>query len=491
MFVKRILIIALIGICAIGAWFGYSRYERSDVQLSEAPKQFFNAREFDTKPSSLSVNIRLPFDELSVKANQSAPKTYQGQGVGKRKCKRIIGIKTCGTPEYEYVVTRGDISVTAGPANNIRLSVPLAISGTGGYQGKGAKLFGLQAKNFKASLRAVSDISLIVAQDWCPKPSIQADFEWIEGAKIELFRGVWISVRSMVEPRLKQKFAELSNSVARQIDCKEIQRKLKSVWAKHTSPIKLVKAKEPLHLNITPQQIGFSGLSIDSTAVNLAAHLVADARISDTPANTDPIPLPALRKTSGNTNSALTVSLPMFVSYEQVKELIADRLMRKPISTGTPAGEATITTRQVNVYPSGDQLVIAALIDIDLPTSLLDVSGWVYLTTTPRADDNGTALRLTEPKFSRDVDSQLWRLVSVVLEDTIKEGLINWGMIDLTTPIETAKDRLAKQVARSRQGFRVDVGEPELRLGEIAVTANQLVIETIFRSRADIALKGL
>jgi len=489
-FLKRILIIALIGICAVGAGFGCSKLER-DVQLSQAPKEFSTAREFTTKPSSLSVNIRLPFGELSAKANQSAPRTYQGKGVGKRKCKRVIGIKACGTPQYDYVVTRGDIVVQAGPANSIRLSVPLAVKGHGGYQGKGAKLFGLQKKNFKASIRAVSDISLTVAKDWCPKPTIHADFEWVDGAKVELFRGVWVSVRSMVEPRLKQKIAELSDSVASEIDCNDIQSKLQRVWARHTSPIKIGGSKEPLHLNISPQQIGFSGLSVDPEAVNLAVHLVADARISATPVNTEPLPLPVLRKTQGNTNSALAVSLPMFVPYEQVKELIANRLMKEPLSSDTAAGEATITTRDVKVYPSGDKLVIAALMDIDLPTSLFDVSGWAYLTTTPRADESGTLLRLAQPTFSRDIDSQLWRLVSVVLEDTVKDGLSDWGVIDLTQSISKAKAKLAAQVAKPRQGFTVDVGDPELRLGDIAVTANQLVIETIFRSRADIALKGL
>ena len=494
MFVKRILIIALIGICAIGAGFGCSKLDR-DAQLSEPPRNYFQTREFSTKPSSFSVNIRLPFDELSVRANQAAPKTYQGHGVGKRKCKRIIGIKTCGTPEYDYVVKRGEISVTAGPANSIRLSVPLAISGHGGYQGKGAKLFGLQSKQFKASLQAVSDISLTVANNWCPQPTIRADFEWIEGAKIELFRGVWVGVRSMVEPRLKEKIAELSNSVAKQIDCEDIRRKLQTVWTKHSWPIQIGDTKEPNHLNISPEQIGFSGLVVDRQAVNFAVHLVADARISATPANTDPMPLPPplpeLHSAASSADSALAVSLPTFVSYEQVRELIANRLMKAPIRTETSAGDATLTTRDVNVYPSGEKLVIAALLDVDLPTQLFDVSGWVYLTTTPRAENNGTALRLAEPTFSRDVNSKTWRLVSVVLEQNIKDGLSDWGVIDLNESISKAKDRLAEQVATPRLDFSLDVGDPQLRLGEIAVTANQLVIETIFRSRADIALKGM
>jgi hypothetical protein len=165
--------------------------------------------------------------------------------------------------------------------------------------------------------------------------------------------------------------------------------------------------------------------------------------------------------------------------------------MKAPIRTETSAGDATLTTRDVNVYPSGEKLVIAALLDVDLPTQLFDVSGWVYLTTTPRAENNGTALRLAEPTFSRDVNSKTWRLVSVVLEQNIKDGLSDWGVIDLNESISKAKDRLAEQVATPRLDFSLDVGDPQLRLGEIAVTANQLVIETIFRSRADIALKGM
>ena len=115
----------------------------------------------------------------------------------------------------------------------------------------------------------------------------------------------------------------------------------------------------------------------------------------------------------------------------------------------------------------------------------------MYLTTTPRAEKNGTSLRLAEPRFSRDIDSQLWRLVSVVLEDTVKDGLSEWVIIDLTRSIDKAKSKLASQLAKPRLGFTVDVGKPELHLGDVAVTANRLVIETIFRSCADIALKGL
>lgn len=483
--------IALIAICVAGTWIAVSNYQQKDVQLSYAPKRFVKAREFIAKPSSLSVNIRLPFDELSAKANQSAPNDYRGKGTGNRKCKRILGIKTCGTPQYDYVVSRGDIDISAGPANNIRLSVPLTVTGNGGYQGKAAKLFGLQSKQFRASLRAISDISLEVARDWCPKPSIRADFEWIEGAKIELFNGVWVSVRSMVEPKLRERIAQLSESVTSQIDCRQIQGKLRQVWASHTSPISVGDAKEPLHLNISPRNIGFSGLHVDAKAVNLAVHLLADASVSATPAKTGPLALPALQKTSNTSNSALSVSLPMFVPYSHIQELLANRLMRQPLSADTPAGVARIETRELNVYPSGNQLVVAALLNIDLPTRLLDVNGWVYLTTSPAAISEGTALKLSQPAFSRDVDNQLWRVVSAMLHSTVKQGIQDWGVIDLTDTINKSKRRLAEQVAKPRQGFRVEIGNPEIRLGEIAVTADQLVIEAIFRSRADIALSGL
>ncbi len=165
--------------------------------------------------------------------------------------------------------------------------------------------------------------------------------------------------------------------------------------------------------------------------------------------------------------------------------------MANPVSADTPAGAASIKTRQVRVYPAGDQLVIGALLTLDLPTSLLDVNGWVYLTTTPTAIANGTALKLSDPVFSRNVDNQVWRVVSAALQSTVIEGIKDWGVIDLTDTIGNAKEKLAKQVAESGQGFKVSVGDPEIRLGEIAVTANHLLVEAVFSSRADIALGGL
>ncbi len=481
--------IALLSIIVLGAALAYFQYGQRDRELSDAPIESAGTQKFSKKSSTVGVTIRLPFDRLSAEANDAAPKSYSDKGNGPDQCKRILGIRKCVGTRYEYTLTRGKIAVSSGQNNTVHVTVPLSVSGNGGFRGSGAEIFGLDAKNFRAQVEAYSDIAISVGPDWCPKPSIRSNFKWIEGAQVEIIGGVWMNISGLVEERLRDQLQEMGKLVASRIRCEDVKREAEKVWASYSFQIDSPGYSKPLFVNISPESFGFSGIKVTSESLNLALALAATAGISTAAVKSEKLVLPPLN-TIPFADSALSLVVPLQVPYAELERLLSKRILNKPISTDTPAGKARVTTREIKVYPSGNALVIGALIDIDMADQRLDTGGWVYLKTQLAPDSSGTAIILDKPGFSRSLDNKLWNVISVVLEGTIKQTLESRGIINLEKTIMQARENIVSEVKKLYGGISLDIGEPQITLERVAVTQDGLYIEGLFSSRADISLEA-
>lgn len=484
---KRTLILGLIVI--IGA-VAYVLYEQRDRDLSIAPDKTAGTKEFETKPSAIAVNISLPFERLTAEANRAAPKNYTDGGNGPDQCKHILGVKTCVGTKYNFNVTRGDISITPGANNTFHVSVPINVSGQGGFRGDGAKLLKLDKKNFHARVEAYSNIGLSIGQDWCPRPTISSNFRWIEGAKVEIIGGVWVGISGLIEDKLRGQLQELGNAVASQIKCDDVKQEAQKAWVSYSFPIDIPGNDDSLYVNVKPESFGFSGLQVSPGSANLALSLTAKVDVSSSPISNTTLALPPLQNIAF-AGSSLNLAVPLHMTYVEIQEALSEEIVDKPISIDTPAGVATLTTRTLKIYPSGDALVVGALVDIDLPDRWLDVSGWVYLTTIPTPVSGGTSLRLENVSFSRALNNELWSVVSVVLEGTIRREIEKQGTIDLDASIQKAKEIVLSEVAKPHEGVTLNIGDPQIALGRISITAERLYVEGLFSSRADISLQAL
>ncbi len=168
-------------------------------------------------PSFSVVLEKLPLDKLNKQLNESLQNEFGGNGNGPDYCKDIVGSKICTGTKYQYSAFMGEISIGRETDSSLRISVPIIISGKGGFRGDGAKLLGLDEKNFRASAQAYSNIDFNLATPSCVKPKVTSDFRWIEGAKAEIVGGVWINIANTVEGELRAKLHDIDALVESEI----------------------------------------------------------------------------------------------------------------------------------------------------------------------------------------------------------------------------------------------------------------------------------
>lgn len=160
---------------------------------------------------------KLPLDKLNKQLNESLESEFRENGNGPDYCNQVVGSKVCVGTKYQYSAFLGEVSVARDTDNSLRISVPITITGKGGFRGDGAKLLGLDAKNFRASAQAYSIVDFSLKKSSCVKPKITTDFRWIEGAKAEIAGGVWIDVANTAERELRAKLHEIDSSVESEI----------------------------------------------------------------------------------------------------------------------------------------------------------------------------------------------------------------------------------------------------------------------------------
>ncbi|MBX3685766.1 MAG: TIR domain-containing protein [Rhodocyclaceae bacterium] len=192
-------LVTILAVVIAALWFSYYIYKTT------------------VHPSFSVVLNKLPLDKLNKQLNESLESEFRENGNGPDYCNQVVGSKVCVGTKYQYSAFLGEVSVARDTDNSLRISVPITITGKGGFRGDGAKLLGLDAKNFRASAQAYSIVDFSLKKSSCVKPKITTDFRWIEGAKAEIAGGVWIDVANTAERELRAKLHEIDSSVESEI----------------------------------------------------------------------------------------------------------------------------------------------------------------------------------------------------------------------------------------------------------------------------------
>ncbi|MDY7091551.1 MAG: DUF4403 family protein [Acidobacteriota bacterium] len=477
-----ILVILLLATALGVGWLG-----QRDRELSEEPELLAPAREATVEPSTLAIAVTLPFEAMQQRANAEAPKNFSDSGHGKNVCKRILGIKHCAGTKYSFNATRGTIAVRAASDDRIHVEVPIKVRGKGGLRGDGAKILDLDGKNFKADLVAFADIDLALDENWCPKPTVKADFRWTRGARVEIVGGVWVHINSLVESALREQVQSMGKEVAKSIQCDEIQRQLAQVWAPRAYPVDLPGRDDRLFIHVESKSLAYSGLQTHAEAAELLAELEVDISVRDEAEPGTASPLPPLQRTD-TTQSAVHLRVPLILSYSELERRLGAELVGKKWQSPTPAGEAVLEAKNLRIYPSGESLVVGTLVSVDLPDRLFDVNGWVYVAGVPRANDSGDGLYADDLVFTRALDNKLWSTLSVILESTLLQELRKAAAVDLQPMIEQASSMIVAQLEQPTGDLMVELGDPELRLGRLLTTRDHLLLEAMLDSGADVTL---
>lgn len=457
---------------------------RSDISEKPVPIGSDGPPTFQTAPSTIGAMVTVPLAQVVQAVNKAVPRSYsQGWTAGPDECKWILGVHVCVGTQYKFDVSRGDIAITPQGTEGVNVSVPISLSGQGGFRGTGAEILKLDAKNFEAA--AVFDVGIVpkVEGDWCPRLNISPSYRWTRSPTVEIVSGVNVGISGQVEDPLNKKFPDLVKAVTDSIDCAQIKAKMAEIYGTRTFPVELTPSQK-LYVNVEPTDIGLSNLQVDATAIRLSALLNAKVEVSGQPLHAALIPLPPLKKLGAGTTPRMNVAVPLRAPYSAMKSVAKEYLVGKTFEQDTRAGKVKLKVGDVTVYPAAGGKVAAGIdFDADMPGKVLNTKGIVYVTGVPTVQGQ-QVVSLKDVGFTRVLDNDLWILLSVLLESQIKTQIESKLRYDMGPEIATAKTKLAKKLAdpAAIPNVKVSATDVQMGVGRIAAGAKDLAIEALFQA---------
>jgi hypothetical protein len=458
--------------------------------LSEPPPRAANPSQIEQTSSRIGATISLAFSDIQSMANELAPKIVKiPDGNGGDVC-ATIGLKVCAGTRYQemFIERIGLITVTR-PADNhdiARIQVPLGLRGKVGFRGDGARLLGLDNKNVKAKIRASMDLRFDIDSKWCPLVSTNVGFDYLEPARLEVLRNVWVDVSGYIQGKLKEELDRFADDIKRRIDCSKLANSLQKIWSTRSFPVELTSG-EQVFVNIEPKSMGFTGLMISDTAMSFGVILDTRTELSTSRIKEEPRPLPPLRRIKPE-HARIDLHIPLRASYTRLVESLNKRLANREFSSDTPSGKVRVIPQEFAVYPSNNHVVVGVRMTADLPSRLLDTKGWVYLFGTPELVSGGQAFRVSHVGFARKLDNYFWEVATVLFESQINQEIEKATTIDLRPEYQKALESLNEDLTRQdpESVAFISLKNPELLLQRVQILDQELAVIGRFRADATI-----
>lgn len=435
----------------------------------------------------------------------------------------------CTDLDYHATIRReGEVTVSQ-KGDMLRLSLPLRADGGAGFAGDLARFLSLSNKSFRGSLTAIVDIRMDIDEKWCPTVQATPDFVWRDKAQLEVAGKFWIDIDSQAGDAIKKTMTEAAQKIPTLVTCDQIKQLVQPLWHRYTVPLPSFAGQTGI-VTLTPHRVGFSGLSFTPSGTQLGLMLTAQTDVevkplspeelarpslaaakstaSDSPnivENTAPRPLtaivpppapstllelPKLERIPAQQNK-LKLAVPITASFVSLQNVARDAVVDKPVEGVSGDIQASVTPKEISVYPSGERLVIGVRFESKiLKPKKLAPQGWVYLIAKPNFDVVTQTLTLTEVGFSRIIDNDLWNFLSFLFQDRIRKEIETAARVDLRPQIAEARKMLMKElgIAAAKEGINVALKDDFIGLKNVVVTEAGVQIVVGFEGTANIVV---
>lgn len=507
---------------------GWAWWSTRDHELSVKPPHSANSQPLPSTPSSVQATATLPVAVITDAINKAVPASFRlagrqkvcaqlteqikktvqkavGGDVGKflgevtKFVTEVITVnqtrEVCQDVDYHVDISRNGAIDVAGAGDHVRISVPISATGQAGFTGDVAKALALDKKNFRGALNAFADIRLDLGRDWCPNLALSADFNWTNKAEFEIVHKWWINIDGQVGPKLKELIQDAVADLRKKLTCDDVKKAVKPHWRPYSFPISVPGSSEPLaFVNLIPLTIGFSGVQYQTEALSIALGIEANTEVATTSAAVKEkgFELPPLERIPVMANQ-LNITIPVRVGYDAAVAAWSVLLKDKTFTATTPAGDVKLTIDKIALYPSVGQLAFAMHFTAKIGSRILDTSGWVYLVADPALDTANQILRVKNVTFTRELDNDLWSVLSAVFSSQIKQFIEERAAYDLKPDIAKLRAQLNAQLAEMKktQKVAVDLRTGFVGLKQVNVAQQALEIALALEGTADITIDSL
>jgi hypothetical protein len=483
----------------VGAWALYSARDR---ELSERPNRSALRTPNVPTASSLQVSANVQYAALSDLLTRSVPESAGGDGrttvcgdlneevkqtvqkavggdVGKllgevtKFVTQVITVNqlrhVCQDVDYNYNVKREGVATVSGSPAGLRIELPVSAEGRAGFTGDLAKALALDHKNFRGSLVAIADATVNLDTNWCPILSASVRFEWRDRAQLEIVHNVWLNIDGSVGPQISKAMDDALAKLRTTLTCNMVRQKVGEIWHPYTAQFNVPGGGATAILNFVPEKAAFSGVTYGPSAASLAIGLVGSVDLATVPSTTKgALPIPSLEKIPATSNR-ISLALPLRVRWEDLSNAATNLVSGQVFGADSLAGHSSITIDKIEVYPSGQQIVLALHISASLPGKWLNSRGWIYLTAAPNVDPSTQTLRATNLHLTRELDNAAISALTAILHGPIESFLQQHAVFDMKPAIENGRDEMTKALAHLAETQKV----------VIAVTDNFAGVRTI------------
>lgn len=391
--------------------------------LSEKPPMSVVPHTLAVTESVIQTRIRVPLDNLQQKLEGDIPEMlYNSQGEEKQKCIRIFGKKHC--EEFRvggWAKRTGPIQLQALDNGYLRVKLPLQYRLKATSDGKLIRNL-LKGVKFKtAAFTAIADIRPNIDNNWHLQVSHASKIVWQKRPVVEVI-GIDISIQQLLEKAIEKALAKALNKQKLKLAANtRLKQQVNDFWQRLQQPRELSRSF-PLWLQATPKALYLSDLRLENNALQLGLSLktMLQTTQGSKPSQQAITKTPAPIRQAIN-HSAIHLSLPLALGYQQMEDSIKQGLQKKPIQL--KQGNASIVINDVEIYPNNDRLVLASKITIKGFKGWFASEGEIYISGRPVVDNAAHTVRLADVEFSRKLDSPFWTVATQLLQKQLLQSL--------------------------------------------------------------------
>jgi len=443
--------------------------------VSEAPPQLEPGATAKTaeRIGRIGMRARVGYDVLEAVAAREIPASQLVTG-DKQLCKKVIGIKVCGTANWNINARREGAAQIKGYEDVVQIALPMAFDGVVGIDGKAARALKLSSLDVDGAVFTVINMALDMTDNWCPRIRADVNYEWTKKPRIAWQAGLKFSLESVINEALDKQLANLEPKLNEAIDCEAFRNELQTYWRNYTFPLSLPNGQD-MHLNIKPVGFAYSGIQADGDALGVSFAVEAASVVDQVAIEPSSQQLPAL-KTIEYSDNKTTFTLLMRASYAQLEEAARPSVIGKTYNSDTAAGPVAVAINGLNISGNPDGVTVSLDFAADLPGRKAKTNGTVHLTALPEVDADAMQIGLANVSMTKVLDSTLWQMIGAVFEGQIVKAIEREAVIDLSAKTAELEVKLAEQLNNPERtaGLQLHAEDLEVRLLELIPEAQAI-----------------
>lgn len=458
------------------------------------------------KVSTIAVPVRISAQEIQALAEMQFPTDkpiywVTGQGIGH------------GVDLQLGLYRAGPVTVSSA-GGCLNLGVQMYIR-DGRLDWSARVLFATVHKSasFGGSGRITARVCPNVTPDWKLTSTIEPDFQWVEGAYVNVnieVANFKIGVAERAEGPIKDKLKAIGQNISGMLEKMPMKEKLGTAWAAVQQPVLLAKRPVPvasaasaptaptmplpeIYLVAEPTMVGLGPLVSEGTEIvatpNITSFLKLQLGKPDPASLPKPTPLPA---NAGPIDpKGVNISVLAVVPYEEANKAAEKAIKDNPIDIGE---KKLVTIHSVEVFPDGQRVLVKAGFTGrvgSLPFN--DIKGDLYLRGTPRYSNEDRTLWVENLDYDVGTSNLLVKTASVLGSPLIKKALEKALRFELGPKLDPLLDKAKGGVAglAVAKGVLLNAKATAVELDHLHVGPKALSVALNVKGEANIVLEPI